>query len=650
MTQYQVRIMSLTDYLYHPLCTKNFTFESLFSTCSISPNSFYPRRDFGTNYNVLIPQVHHPDALVLYNQMPQFDTNYASNVSKFILAIDRKILDQSCLNELTNDIYYYSKTIYLTKSNFKIFFLSEKDRTIAILKTETSLITKNVKQYEKNILVTSEDLLTHYDTSSISSLKNSDRQIESQIQFDKTFNATKGLLAGMMLGIQKAKVPSHIAAQRLVDEVKQYVTTINNRIQFASSKYKRPQVNNSLLSKLRAEFETSMSSLEQHIISITNIEAATEEEIAEFLFQHTKRFSSFSDVQEYINYVIITDSFTGRNDFALLTKFYYKNQPNKIDSQFYLELIRAYVDQIFDSLVENQSNLLSRGISESDYEVSVEKIKEFIDNHWTTSADLKLKYHHDFDINFEEKTIAFLPSFSILTTDEAREFSIMIKIVLNNSKNSKNETSSDQILLIVKLVSEALSSSVNGEKSQLYKYLNNEIKNYSIEKINDDILKNFVSFTFNSDSFDNLVNFNNARGISKSWIAVSLWCAYNGYANIPGVSENSIFSKSTENSPVDLELENICDDLIDKYQPKCRNTDNETNHSKENADFILKVSQFYRQFIESRYSINYTDFLLLAKLKSKAHIKKNLTEKCGIGKTDSKKIADSFFEFMSSLF
>jgi hypothetical protein len=582
--------------------------------------------------------------------MPQFDTNYASNVSKFILAIDRKILDQSCLNELTNDIYYYSKTIYLTKSNFKIFFLSEKDRTIAILKTETSLITKNVKQYEKNILVTSEDLLTHYDTSSISSLKNSDRQIESQIQFDKTFNATKGLLAGMMLGIQKAKVPSHIAAQRLVDEVKQYVTTINNRIQFASSKYKRPQVNNSLLSKLRAEFETSMSSLEQHIISITNIEAATEEEIAEFLFQHTKRFSSFSDVQEYINYVIITDSFTGRNDFALLTKFYYKNQPNKIDSQFYLELIRAYVDQIFDSLVENQSNLLSRGISESDYEVSVEKIKEFIDNHWTTSADLKLKYHHDFDINFEEKTIAFLPSFSILTTDEAREFSIMIKIVLNNSKNSKNETSSDQILLIVKLVSEALSSSVNGEKSQLYKYLNNEIKNYSIEKINDDILKNFVSFTFNSDSFDNLVNFNNARGISKSWIAVSLWCAYNGYANIPGVSENSIFSKSTENSPVDLELENICDDLIDKYQPKCRNTDNETNHSKENADFILKVSQFYRQFIESRYSINYTDFLLLAKLKSKAHIKKNLTEKCGIGKTDSKKIADSFFEFMSSLF
>src|SRR3979411_1117284 len=105
------------NHYYYPLCSKDFTFENIFASESVSPYVFYSMRGFGIDYFYKIPKVHHEKAIILFEEPPIYETGSDnSNIIKFILAIDKGCLDQTEIVNVDNGIIGYKKTIYLDKN------------------------------------------------------------------------------------------------------------------------------------------------------------------------------------------------------------------------------------------------------------------------------------------------------------------------------------------------------------------------------------------------------------------------------------------------------------------------------------------------------------------------------------------------------
>src|SRR5688572_16964686 len=139
-------------YYYYPLYSNDFNFENIFASESISPPSFYGERGFGIDYFYAIPNYHHKEALILFNAPPvfQIENPVNSDSIKFILQLSEASVDIDEAYVVGEGIIGYQKTVYLNRENFRILFFSERDKKLALLKSETSLPTKDLKKYQGN--------------------------------------------------------------------------------------------------------------------------------------------------------------------------------------------------------------------------------------------------------------------------------------------------------------------------------------------------------------------------------------------------------------------------------------------------------------------------------------------------------------------
>src|SRR6478672_12126413 len=189
-------------YYYYPLSSKDFTFENIFSSESISPPIFYKNRGVGIDYFYVIPDVNHKDAIILYNNPPIYDVE---NSLKFILQIEESYLDMNSLIVISEGVFAYQKTIYLNKNNFTLNFCSERDKRISILRTETSLPTKKLDKYIENFQLINENACKKYFFND-STLKLDTSKTIFLIQADKKYNQFKGLAYGVAAGLY-SKLP-----------------------------------------------------------------------------------------------------------------------------------------------------------------------------------------------------------------------------------------------------------------------------------------------------------------------------------------------------------------------------------------------------------------------------------------------------------
>ena len=94
----------------------------LFTTESISPLSFYEERNFGNPVNRNQETIEDINNLILFDNIVK---------SSILLSISTTLLDTNCLKEIKSKkksnfkSFEYSKTIYLKKEHFKVYFNSE---------------------------------------------------------------------------------------------------------------------------------------------------------------------------------------------------------------------------------------------------------------------------------------------------------------------------------------------------------------------------------------------------------------------------------------------------------------------------------------------------------------------------------------------
>lgn len=176
--------------LYIPTTTLNFN--NILSSESISPESFYNKRDFGYSRWYPIPENDNVNAILLYDSKRYFERPL-SDIEDHPLLIE-VMVDESKLSKYAEGVYYCDHTIYLDPWHTKFIFFSPNDKAIALSMSESSLETKLIKLYQRKIFVDSPS--QKYSAVRFQNINLNNLEIEK----DFRINRMKGFLYGYYIG------------------------------------------------------------------------------------------------------------------------------------------------------------------------------------------------------------------------------------------------------------------------------------------------------------------------------------------------------------------------------------------------------------------------------------------------------------------
>ena len=618
---------------YYPLSSKDFTFENIFSSESISPPVFYKNRGFGIDYFFVIPEVNHKNAIILYNNPPQYD---AQSDIKFILQIEEAYLDINSLVLISEGVFAYHKTIYLKKENFILNFFSEKDKRISILRAEISLPTKTLDKYIENFKIINESDCKKYDFDS-ATLEIDALNIESLIKADKKYDQFKGIVYGIVAGLFGKPAQEEMLFKHLVREI------VNSFAEFKSRTAQQNLSYSTNLSDNKAKYANKIFEIidlaENAYFDLFEDVELDENSLAKILHEKNARLESLEDAQQYINYILIDDEHFGESKFEKLKKIYAKQSnfdEKLIPFGTLRERIELFVNEaISDKKIKPNLDELNDNIKVTLYDIdrSISEISRKKDN------NLSLK---GLEYNFDKNEIKINNEFQYLTPEELTDMAIINNVILRYTEEISNLPQKEAILKVVKQV--GILFSKGGKETLLYQYLNNEIDTYAFEKISNAVMKNFVAFIFNIESIEKLENFLNTKNIEKRWMAYSFWGAFNGFANLSGNFTKSIFSQNGEL------IQNYLDQYLSKYIETLKNLvleKNTVNLTEEKqlehivTSQIDKVKSYYQKFVAGKYNLSKDEFRSVYSIRDKETFYKEVKTRFKMNKRNAEKLFNS---------
>ncbi len=632
-------------YLYIPLCSKGFTFESIFSTESISPPNFYPIRKFGFDYSYKIPEIHHESAIILFNSIPDYETG-DSNTStiKFVLRVTEKDLNEDELIVIDDGIFAYTETIYLTKENFKLIFFSERDKRLAALKAESSLPTKSLTKYWENLKVDTSPELTKFDTTQIGTVKIGSDGLDTKIKLDKEYNHFKGLVYGLFVGLLTVRNSKRRESSRVMQELINAFAEFNNRLEdyYRNAKYKRsPVVLETTMQRYLDKLTDSINRLKPLLSDKLPTVDFPESSVVSFLLEKlSNQLTNEEEALRYLKYQSIDDILFGSSKYTQVVKMAMEHHghPGNIN----------HFDNIHNSAIE----LLNARILPKERLIHLSNIRNTLQTLAKAIDDLPVNESAEFPrltgltYSFSKNSISVEPPSSIADEELLGYLVSISNSILPNSKSTKGETQKESILNIVESIGNLFSKNKAAKSTLLYKYLDNQINSYSIETVNSVPLRNFVAFAFNPDSLEKLTNYLVAKEINEPWLAYSFWCAYNGFANTSGNFLQPVFQSN------DIEMQNYLDNFLMDVLRQVDATREEApvDREAENSQSVRRQRAlvFFRKFVEGKHHISEGDFLELLDLPSNSEVVDVLKARHGINKRDGKKLASSLLLFLNS--
>lgn len=612
-------------HFYYPLSSQKFTFENIFSSESVSPPFFYEKRGFGIGYFNVLPIVNHNQAIILFNNPPEFDVE---NGIKFILQISASCLDMDDMIVLDEGVFAYQKTIYLNKFNFKINFFSEKDQKITLLRAETSLPTKNLDKYAENFTIIEANNCVQYKFNN-SFIGFEKEDYDNQILSDKKYNQFKGFIYGIAGGLFNNKPKEEILFRKLMREIVNSFAefksrAIDSRFSYSKNTYKRTENKESQVyeNKLLDVLEL-MKQAYFDFFSDANI---SDDLLFEILLEKIKRFKSIDEVKHYINNLYIEDEIFGTKKIEEI-KYIYSKQVNSASKNILLEKLQSQIKLFIDEALYNKTKVdlseLNNDIKTTFYEIE----NSIYVNLRNKNSEIFSLVGLDYD--FEKNEILIHQSFQNLDSDEARDIALIINIIFRFSEN-KGVQQKNLILDIVKEVGKLFSKA--GKDTLLYQYLNNEIDTYAIEKISNSVLKNFVAFVFNIASLEKLEKFIESKNIENAWMAYSFWGAYNGFANLSGNFTKYIFSKNGKAIQIYL------DEYLAKYIEILDDINLHENNVSHNNSMESPIGIFYQKFVSGKYNLSLEEFSRVVPINDKDDFYKELKLKFKMTKKNSEKL------------
>ena len=176
---------------YIPTSTLNFN--NILSSESISPKAFYEKRGFGYSRWATIPENPFDNAIALFDNLCYFERP-KSDIEDHPLLIE-VLLDETRLKQ-AEGFWYYDQTIYFAPTTTRFLFYTETDRTITLSMSESSLETKLVRLYARQIQTIQKPTEFYKPISSGEPCGLNEQEIEKDVRTNKM----KGMLYGYYIG------------------------------------------------------------------------------------------------------------------------------------------------------------------------------------------------------------------------------------------------------------------------------------------------------------------------------------------------------------------------------------------------------------------------------------------------------------------
>jgi hypothetical protein len=629
---------------YYPLSAKDYTFENIFASESVSPPFFYKERGFGIGYFNVIANINQNSAIILYSKPPKFNVE---NGIKFILQIEENSLDTNELIFIQEGIMAYQKTIYLTKENFCIYFFSERDKRITLLRSETSLPTKSLEKYLDNFKILSEEDCESYNLKMID-LSTNRVDFNNHILEDKKYNQFKGFVYGLATGLYSKKSSEEIFFKKLLREITNSFAelksrTVDTKFSYSKLNYKKKENDDNSLYANRLLDVVKLA--EQTYLDFFVDTSFNDDDLAMFLQKKSTRINSLSEAKNFINHIQIEDEFLDSKKYDELKKKYL-SQLSSSSENSPLQKLKNQIVQFVDSAIYNSKskvdlNKLNNDIKDTLYELDKHVIK-LNQNH----KNLQSFSLSGLNYNIQKDEISISSNFQGLNDREIQDMVLITNVILRFSEKSKSPLQKETTLQIVKHVGGIFSK--DGKETLLYQYLNNEVDSYQFEKVSNSVMKNFVAFVFNNESLEKLENFINTKNVEKDWIAYSFWGAFNGFANLSGNFTKSIFNRGGE------DMQHYLDQFLSRYIQELNkdNTELSKNESisqieslhSQDSDKMELIDKFYQLYVVENYRITLEQFAELISIADKDIFFIELKKRVKVGK----KASDILFNTIKS--
>lgn len=208
------------------ILTTHLNVDNIITSESISPYSYYLKRNFGYKSFEKICDYYPNESIVLYKQICNIQINdiERENHPMVIEIEDDKQL--SDLKEIANNVSLCNKTIRITPWNCKFLFFTQKAMILAKMKCEDSKCNKLHSHFIFDLVNQTE--ISNFDISFYDERNsNSDISIDN-IDAENRLNRKKGLIYGYVLGKILSMKPETAVLLSIQKEIYNYVAALQN--------------------------------------------------------------------------------------------------------------------------------------------------------------------------------------------------------------------------------------------------------------------------------------------------------------------------------------------------------------------------------------------------------------------------------------
>ncbi len=526
--------------------TTSLNFGNIFSSESISPESFYAKRGFGFDYFYnLFPQI--KDYIVLFEQFPFYELAKSNETESYKIVLELELSALLLVEIKEKNIWLCPNTIFLSLETLKkIHFFSKDEQLRVIAKSESSKSLKTLNKYQDLFDFTSHSNVNKFAYSFDITINQQISSINEYIGRDKLFNTFKGFIYGFLGGQVSKKNLSEIAYIKSLQEIKNNFALLKNSM--AHTPY-----NSSYNNKKSYGYTDNNSGNDV----MRNLRFSIDE--SEKLFKIS--IDNFKETDYKTNYLkeVVLKSFGGFIDENVLNSIrHFAKFMRGIDANLEREA-RAW---FWEANPENPF-ILYQTIRYSIQSYKETKNKEKQDDYDSDISKAIFKLERYVEKIFLEKAqntqTLDLDCFALVGGQEpikiseptlSKHFESILNIVFLNAKQTKGKVTDIQLLPIIEKTGDLFAEG-KGQTSNLYKYVTRQETTYTEKPDTPIVVKNFTSFIFNPNEIEKLQKYIEDKQINDAHYAFAFYGAFNGFASLSKDFTKAMFQNKELQSGMD---------------------------------------------------------------------------------------------------
>lgn len=482
--------------LYIPTSTLNFN--NIFACESISPATFYSKRNFGYKTIELVECNGLDNSILLYDKLPVFEIiDKERDNFPMIIEIECQEEDIHCVRTHDNvSVFKHNKTIYINPFSTKIIFLSELSKKITLLGSERSLSTKMVNLYNqcgRFYVVDNSFSSFQFKNSYIASIVDAPNEdVGKFIDIDQRRNRAKGFMYSYLLGENKSLNKELVTIKKCAREINNIVSAVLH-----SPDKKLTNTQNKALESICRTFTQAYERIDENAIKRTKV-------LDNILFNTKVTLETARTILGSFGYSWeeALNNFSKRNNIG-----------NSFD-----------IDRELKINFDNIGTKLNEIVITSENKYLSTKIKN----------------------NPVSKIVLANLRLTMFVEEKADFFISLVNEFLSN--DFQGETKVDIAVRGITIFKELLKeNNRTWEDSSQRTYFNEMLANlqgkgsFDVSKDNNLIRQSFALFVLNKDDIDKLESALISNIIPEYRYAFGLWGAMFGFANMPKTLTNDLF-------------------------------------------------------------------------------------------------------------